>query len=435
MDILFINANILTMDNNKYIENGYVAIKDGKISYIGEVKPEGEAKEIIDAKNHLIMPGLHNIHTHLPMSAMRGYADEYDLDSWLNKMVFPVEAKHDEKTVYLSTLLGIADSIAHGTVSVKEMYFKLDEIGKAVFESGIKANISNGAISFDRAGYTFDSLNSTNETKSFFKNWHNCDNGRIKLDMSIHAEYTSFDRVWLDHAQFAKENNLLMHVHVSETLKEHVECKERNGGLTPVQVLDKHHIFDTRTTAAHCVFIEKEDMNILRARDAVIAHNPISNLKLGSGIAPLCDMLDCGVRVGIGTDGVCSNNSHDMFEEIKTAVLLQKGMTHNPAILSSCKGVELATVNGAYAQGREHESGMIKVGMDADIIMINLARPNLYPVHDIYSTIVYSMRGLDVTMNMVRGKMLYYKGEFKTIDIEKLMYEIKSYVMPKLFGK
>ena len=152
MDILISNANILTMDNDQYIENGYVGIKDGKIVYVGNTKPEGEAKEVIDGKNHLVMPGLHNIHTHIPMSAMRGYADEYDLQSWLNDKVFPVEAKHDEKTVYLSSLLGIADSIAHGTASVKEMYFKLDEIGKAVFESGIKANISNGAISFDRDG-------------------------------------------------------------------------------------------------------------------------------------------------------------------------------------------------------------------------------------------------------------------------------------------
>ena len=435
MDILISNANILTMDNDQYIENGYIGIKDGKIVYVGNTKPEGEAKEVIDGKNHLVMPGLHNIHTHIPMSAMRGYADEYDLQSWLNDKVFPVEAKHDEKTVYLSSLLGIADSIAHGTASVKEMYFKLDEIGKAVFESGIKANISNGAISFDRDGYTFDALNSTNETKSFFRNWHNCDNGRIKLDMSIHAEYTSFDRVWLDHAEFAKANDLLMHVHVSETLKEHNECKERHGGLTPVQVLDKYHVFDTRATAAHCVFVEKEDMDILKARDAVIAHNPISNLKLGSGIAPLSEMIKNGVRVGLGTDGVCSNNSHDMFEEIKTAVLLQKGITHDPAIISNRKGVELATINGAYAQGRENESGMIKVGFDADIIMIDLRKPNLYPIHDIYSTIVYSMRGLDVVMNMVRGKVLYHKGEFKTIDMEKLMYEIKSYVMPKLFGK
>ena len=435
MDILISNANILMMDNDKYIENGYVAINDEKIAYVGETKPEGDFKEVINGAGHLVMPGLHNIHTHLPMSAMRGYADEYDLQSWLHKMVFPVEAKHDEKTVYLSTLLGIADSIAHGTVSVKEMYFKLDQIGKAVYESGIKANISNGATVFDKASYTFDSLNSTNETNQFLKTWHNCDGGRIKLDMSIHAEYTSFDKVWLDHAEFAKSNDLLMHVHVSETLKEHIECKERNGGLTPVQVLDKYHVFDTRATAAHCVFVEKSDMDILRERDAVIAHNPISNLKLGSGIAPLCDMISNGVRVGIGTDGVCSNNSHDMFEEIKTAVLLQKGTTHNPAIISSRKGVELATINGAYAQGRENESGMIKVGMDADIIMIDLNKPNLYPVHDIYSTIVYSMRGLDVVMNMVKGKILYYKNEFKTIDIEKMMYEIKSYVMPKLFGK
>lgn len=435
MNILFCNANILTLDEGKVIDDGFVAVSDGKITYVGKTKPEGNFHEIINAKNKLLMPGFHNIHTHLPMSIMRGYADEYNLQTWLYEKVFPVEARHDPKTIYLSTLLGIADSIRHGTVSVKEMYFTLDSIGAAAYESGIKAHISYGATAFDRDTYSFESHLPNIENSDFLKKWHNADNGRIKLDASVHGEYTSYDRMWLDYADFAAKNDLQMHIHISETSKEHEECKLRHNGLTPTQILDKYHLFDTRATAAHCVFTEECDWDIFKEKGVTLAHNPISNLKLGSGIAPISDIINHGVRVGLGTDGVCSNNSHDMFEELKIAVLLQKGITHNPAIISSSKGVELAITNGAFAQGMEEESGKIKVGMDADIIMVDMNKPNLFPVHDIYSSIVYSMSGLDVEMTMVRGKILYYKDEFKTIDVEKLMYDIKMYVMPKLFGK
>ena len=368
------------------------------------------------------------------MTAMRGFADEYDLQTWLAEHVFPVEAKHDEKTVYLSALLGLADSIRHGTVSVKDMYFTTDAVGQAVLDSGIKANLSYGATAFDLDGYSFEANVSTIEDIAFLEKWHNADNGRIKLEVGIHGEYTSFAPLWIDKVKFAKEHNLDIHVHISETLKEHEECKVRHN-MTPAQILNDNGVFDVRTTAAHCVFSEPKDWEIFAQKGVIVAHNPISNLKLGSGIAPVYDMLEADVTVGLGTDSVCSNNSHDMFEELKIATILQKGRLMNPKAISSCKAIELAISNGAYAQHRENESGKIKVGYDADLIMIDLNKPNLFPVHDIYSAVVYSMSGLDVEMTMVRGKILYQNGEFKTIDIEKLLEEIRTYVMPKLFGK
>lgn len=434
MEILIKNVKILTMDNDIVYENGYVGVDRGKIVYLSDKEPDIMPLQYIDGTNCLVMPGLHNIHTHVPMTAMRGFADDYNLQEWLNDYVFPTEARHDEKTIYYSTLLGIADSIRHGTVSIKDMYFTLNQVGKAVYESGIKANISYGATSFDMLGYDFNKEKSTIESKDFLATWHNADNGRIRLETSIHGEYTSFDKVWAKNAEFARENNLNMHVHISETLLEHDNCKAKYN-YTPTQILDKYGVWETRSTAAHCVFSERCDWEIFKNKNVTVAHNAVSNLKLGSGIAPISNMLESGVRVGLGTDSVCSNNSHDMFEEMKTAALLQKGYFRNPTLVNSREAVKMATINGAFAQNRENESGKLKLNFDADIIMIALNKPNLMPIHDIYSAIVYSMRGLDVKMNMVSGKILYKDGEFKTIDIEKLLFEIENYVYPKLFKK
>ena len=313
------------------------------------------------------------------------------------------------------------------------MYMYIPAVAKAAFEAGIYANITNAALVFDRDGYKMEKDNSFIQMEILRKDWHNRDNGRIKLDSGIHAEYTSFERVWRDFADYAKQYDLNMQLHLSETKFEHDSCVSKYG-KTPARVLCDAGVFDTRATAAHCVWLTDEDMDILREKGATVAHNPVSNLKLASGIARVSDMLHKGVNVAIGTDGVCSNNNHDMFEEMKLCALLQKGATLDPKQINACQALKLATVSGAYAQGREGSLGLIKVGYDASMAMIDLDVPQLTPVHNPLSTVVYSASGRDVCMTMVRGKVLYEDGEFTTIDMEKIKNELYGYVMPRVFG-
>ena len=434
MDILIKNALVVTMDRDKpLLRPGQVGIKQGKIAYVGAETPTEQAARTIDGTGKLLMPGLHNIHTHLAMSAMRGYADDLPLQQWLTEKVFPVEARHDDRTVYASALLGIAESIRFGTVSVKDMYFTVDGVAKAAFDSGIKANLANGAIGQEQADYNFYQTKEHRQMEDLRCTWQGADGGRIRLELGIHAQYTSFPKLWNQCADYAARHNLAIHLHCSESRLEHEQCKARFG-KTPAQLFAQAGVFQNKTTAAHCVWCEPEDWQLFRKYGVTVAHNPVSNLKLGSGIAPLAPMLEAGICVGLGTDSVCSNNSHDLFEELKLAALLQKGTAENPALINACKAIELATVNGAYAQGREGESGKIAVGFDADLVLLDLQSPGLLPVHSPYSTVAYSAKGSDVVLTMVRGKILYEQGQYTTIDMEKLNYEINSYVMPKLFG-
>jgi len=434
LDILFENIYVVNPDEAcPVIKNAFVGVKDGKIAVVSTDKPQMEAKRVINGKNKALIPGLVNTHTHAAMSIMRGYADDYNLQDWLNNYVFPAERNLDDKCVYVGTQLALAEMIRTGTVALTDMYMFIPQVARAAFEAGVYANITNAALVFDRENYKMEKDNSFLQSEELRLNWHGKDNGRIKVDAGIHGEYTSFQAVWEDFAGYAKQYGLNMHVHLSETKFEHEECIKRHG-KTPARVLCDAGVFDTRATAAHCVWLSDEDMDILREKNVTAAHNPVSNLKLASGIARVQTMLDKGVRVALGTDGVCSNNNHDMFEEIKTAALLQKGTTGNPTAVNACKALSLATTAGAYAQGREKELGLIKEGFDASMAMIDLDVPQLTPVHNALSSVVYSASGRDVCMTMVRGKVLYENGEFKTLDMEKIKSELYSYVMPRIFG-
>ncbi|MBR4304634.1 MAG: amidohydrolase [Clostridia bacterium] len=433
-DILFRNICVVNPDTACPVQKDvFVGVKDGKIAYIDKLEPQEGSKRVINGANTALIPGLINTHTHAAMSILRGYADDHNLQDWLHNYVFPAEAKFDESCVYTGTQLAIAEMIRTGTVSITDMYMYIPAVAKAAYETGIYANITNAALVFDREGYRMEKDNSYIQMEILRRDWHNTDNGRIKLDSGIHAEYTSFERVWQDFAGYAKQYDLNMQLHLSETKFEHDSCVSKYG-KTPARVLCDAGVFDTRTTAAHCVWLTDEDMDILREKGVTVAHNPVSNLKLASGVARVSDMLSRGVNVALGTDGVCSNNSHDMFEEMKLCALLQKGTTLDPKQVNACQALSLATVSGAYAQGREGSLGLIKVGYDASMAMIDLDVPQLTPVHNPLSTIVYSASGRDVCMTMVRGKVLYENGEFTTIDMEKIKSQLYGYVMPKVFG-
>ncbi len=429
MKTLFENIKILTPDG---VIKGFLGVSDGKIAYIGTDAPAGyEDARRIKGDRRALIPGLINTHSHVPMTLMRGYADDYDLNTWLNEHIFPAEDKLDGRCVTAGTTIGIAEMLAGGTTSFSDSYFFCEDIVSVAEKSGIKANIARSVTNFGQE-IKLNEFKSTVEAVELYNKWHNYDNGRIKIDAAIHAEYTTSESLWRELGGFAADNNMIMQLHISESKSEHEECIKKYG-KTPIELFDHFGVLKAKTVAAHCVWVSENDMAIMKAQGVSVAHNPVSNLKLASGIAPITKMLERGINVSLGTDGVASNNSYDMFEELKLSATLHKGVNYDPTAISASTAFKLATENGAIAQGRENECGKLEVGMDADIVMLNLDKPHLMPCHNLLSNIVYSCCGGDVCMTMVRGEILYENGEFKTLDIERALFEMESYAIPHMF--
>ena len=432
LDTLIKNVTAVTMDDEGHLySDAYIAIKDGKISYIGTEAPQEQAEKVIDGRGMIAMPGLVNTHSHAAMSLMRGYADDYVLQEWLNDHVFPIEGKLVGDDVYWAMLWAQAEMLATGTIAYTDMYMHLPKMAQAAVDGGLYANISNGAMCFNPAGYCFDTDGVTGQNREVLERFHQADNGRVKLDVSIHAEYTSFPGLWQDFSAYAAENGLNMHIHLSETRSEHENCIAKYG-KTPAAILAENGVFNTRATAAHCVWVSDADMDLLREKQVTVAHNPVSNLKLASGIAPVARMLEKGVNVALGTDGVCSNNNHDLFEEIKLAALLQKGISGDPRLVPAQQALKMATRAGAFAQGREQEIGQLKEGFDASLILVDTSKPGLYPVHNPVSTLAYSARGGDVYLTMIRGKVLYENGIYTALDMEHIRSKMEP-ILNRLF--
>lgn len=430
--ILFQNVTAVLMDSARTVlQNAYVATENGIISYVGTTKPDGTFERIIDGKGGILMPGLINCHTHVPMTAMRGYGDGHDLQDWLNNYIFPVEAKWDDRAIAACARFGLMEMIASGTTCIADMYMRTPIIAQAVADAGISANLSCGGLFFGEV-FSPAACGDCANQEELFKAWHNYDNGRIQVDASLHAEYTSQPALWEWTADFAKRNNVGMHVHISETKREHEECKARRGGLTPIQAMNKYGVWDTRAIAAHCVWTTEEDWAIMAEKGISAVHNPASNLKLGSGIAPIPAMMKAGVNVALGTDGVSSNNTTDLFEDMKLAALLQNGALCDPLALTAWDALEFATVNGAKALGRN--SGSIAVGKAADLVLLDSEAINLTPCHDAANNIAYAAHGCNVKLNMCRGNVIYENGAFLTIDAEQTRREVTDYALPLLFG-
>lgn len=421
IDTLITNARIITMDDTRpVIDLGCIGISNGKIQFITDKVPGGtEAVGIIDAHANIIMPGLINTHSHAAMSILRGYADDFDLKTWLFEKIFPAESCLTKEAVLTGVKLSIAEMLASGTTSFSDMYFYEPDSAEIVLSSGIRASLSNGVTALD-SNYSFENDRAVKETYELINSYNGRGNDRIRADASIHAEYTSNPRVWQKIAALAKEHNLIIQIHVSETKDEHERCIEKYG-VTPLQALNNNGVLENRILAAHGVWLSDEDMNLLAKFGGSVAHNPISNLKLGSGIANISRLITHGVNVALGTDGCASNNNLDLFEEIKLASLLAKGINGNPELINAYEALKLATVNGAIAQGRENEVGKIKAGFEADLIMLNVNKPKLHPLYDPISTVVYACSGSDVCMTMVQGKILYKDGIWYTLDVPEIM--------------
>lgn len=433
MSILFQNITVVTMDPlQPVLHNAFVATEGKKISYVGTTRPEGMFERTIEGAGKVLMPGLINAHTHLPMTLMRGYGGGCSLQTWLNEYIFPAEDKLDSRCVQAGVALSLCELIASGVTAVADMYYFCPDVAKMVAQSGISANISRSVTVFAPVDDP-ENYYSCVEQRELTEEWNGYNDGQIQVDVSIHAEYTSYNapKIWTYLGDYAARENLGMHVHISETKSEHEECLARHG-KTPIALLDEYGVWQNGGMAAHCVWITPEDMTLMAQRNISAIHNPVSNLKLASGIAPTPAMLQAGVNVALGTDGVASNNSHDMFEEIKMASLLQKGLSYDPTVVPARTALEMATVNGAKALRRN--TGVVAVGKDADLIMLDFHAPNLFPCHDVEENLVYSAHGGNVVMNMARGKVIYEKGEFKTLDLERIRTEMREYALPKIFG-
>ena len=413
--ILIKNVEIISEKNNEVLNIG---IKNQNITYIGkEIPNDGyENAYIIDGKNFIAVPGMVNTHTHAAMTLLRSYADDMILMDWLQNKIWPAEANLTGEDVYWGTKLAIIEMIKSGTTTFADMYFFMDRVAEAVQETGIRASLSRGMI-----GLVPDANEKIQESIDLYKNWHGQADGRISVMFGPHAPYTCpvdyLKRIITEAGKLGAE----IHMHLSETAYEVEECKGEHG-MTPIALMNSIGLFDLGTLAAHCVHVTPDDIKIMAAKNVRVAHNPQSNLKLASGIAPVPEMLAAGLIVGLGTDGTSSNNNLDMLEEARLTAMLHKNNQSDPLVIPAKQALNLATRQGALALGLS-DVGEIKVGQKADLVLYDMNKPYWYPRHDRTSLLVYAANSSDADTVIVNGKILMEHGNLLTIDEEKVYAE------------
>ncbi|MBZ3936080.1 amidohydrolase family protein [Methanimicrococcus blatticola] len=429
MSILIKNAYIVTMDKDGAgeIENGFLLIENNLISKIGDNSNNAadsiSAGTVIDAKGAILMPGLSNTHTHLGMTLLRGYADDMALQAWLETKIWPAEANLTAEDVYYGSLLGCLEMIRSGTTAFCDMYFFMDETAKAVEKAGIRGCLSYGMIEFGDEEKGNKEL-ATNE--KLVRDWQGKANGRITTMYGPHAPNTCCQSFIGRSKEAAERDGVGVHIHVLETEAELNQMKE-NHGMCSVHHLDAVDFWNTEkipVLAAHCVWMSDGDIKLFAKKGVTVSHNPISNMKLASGIAPIQKMLDAGVSVSLGTDGCASNNNLNLFEEMKTAALLQKVGTMSPTALPAKAVVEMATVNGGRVIDKQ--TGVLKAGNKADMILVDIQKANATPVFDVYSHLVYAAAGSDVKTMIVDGKILMENYKVLVMDEEEVMKKAKE---------
>ncbi|MBW1898789.1 MAG: amidohydrolase [Deltaproteobacteria bacterium] len=426
-DILVINGTLLPLDQSgTIIEKGSVAVKEGKIVAAGpcEEMASWRSKEMIDAGGCIVMPGLVNAHTHLPMSLFRGLADDLPLMTWLNEYIFPAEASHvNPETVRIGALLSCAEMLLSGTTTCCDGYFFEDSVARSVFEVGIRGVLGQGVIDYPAPGVPEPSKN-IEHAVSFVKTWK----GKTPLitpSIFCHSPYTCSKETLAAAAGEARSRDVLFQIHVAETRSEHERMKKEKG-LSPVQYLDKIGVLGPGTLLIHAVWVDEEDIRIIADSGAGIAHNPESNMKLASGIAPVPEFIKEGLTVGIGTDGCASNNNLDLFAEMDSTAKLHKVNTFDPTVMSAETVLNMATQGGARAIGLESQIGSLEVGKQADLIVVDMQKPHLVPMYNPVSHLVYAAKGSDVRDVVIDGKVVVRDYTLLTIDQEKLFKEAEA---------
>ncbi len=425
MKQLLYNASALIDDGCggfAHLQNAYIGIDGDTIAYIGDAEPQGEWSKK-NMHGALLIPGLVNGHTHAAMTLLRGHGSGLPLDRWLNEAIFPIEDRMVREDMAAGNALAQLEMLRTGTTSYSDMYYFLDTEVELCEQSGMKVNLARPITCFDPNESAMDSYR-VKESEALFKTWHGAANGRIRVDFSIHAEYTCQERIAREYAALGKQLGARMHIHLSETKKEHEACKQKYR-KTPTEWFRDLGVLDLPTAAAHCVTVEDGDIEIMRAYGVCPVHNPSSNLKLGSGFMRLKTLLDKGLCVGLGTDGTASNDNLNMFEEMHLAALIHNGYAADPTAISAAQVLTMATANGAVLQGRT-DTGSLAVGRKADIVAVRMDAPHLIPSFDPLATLLYTAQGSDVCMTMVDGRVLYENGEYKTLDREKILFDVKK---------
>ncbi len=374
--------------------------------------------EVIDAHGKVAIPGFVNAHTHLPMVLLRGLADDVPLVEWLAEHVWPIEKALTPDDVYMCTLLALAESIRCGVVAVADMYFHNDAVARAVEASGVRAVISYGMIAPSLASGGCSELE---KTERLIDSWHGRAGGRISVAVSPHAVYTCGEDVWREAARLADRRGLLLHTHVSETRSE-VEDWRKETGMTPPAYLERLGVLDVPTLAAHCVHVSEADVQILARHHVRVAHCPKSNAKLGSGLAPICEMRASGVRVAVGTDGAASNDRLDVLEETRVACLLARAQAEDAQSLSSREAISLATTEGRCALGLPKAE--LEPGDPADVVLLDVAGSHAMPRHGAASTLVFASQASDVTDVFIAGRAVLRDRRLLAFDEHRVQSEV-----------
>lgn len=424
------NATFITMDPQQPVLEGWLSVEGSVFAAMGQgaapAEEKSQAAETVNGSGLLFMPGLINTHGHAAMSLLRGLADDLKLQDWLENHMWPMEGKFTGDDVYWGTSLAAAEMILSGTTTFVDMYDHMDRVAEVVEQSGMRASLTRGVIGLCPPDVQTAKLN---DAIGFARDWHGKADGRIQVMMSPHAPYTCppdyIERI----VAAAHDLGLPLHTHMSETAAE-VAQNVKDYGVRPVEHLDRLGFFSRPSLVAHAVHLTDEEIALLAERGVAVSHNPVSNLKLASGVARVPELLRAGVTVSLGTDSAASNNNLDLFEEVRLAALLHKGVTGDPTAVPAAEALRMGTVYGAKSIGLDGTTGMLKPGMRADLIALDIRKPHFVPATDYVSHLVYSASGADVAHVWADGKQLLKSRELLTLDVERIRFEAQ-----KSFGR
>jgi len=431
-EILIINATLFPLSDNKpeIIDKGFISIRDENISALGpmaDLPASSEAARTIDASGHLAMPGLVNTHTHAAMNLFRGFADDLELMTWLNEYIFPAEAKSvNSEMVYWCSKLSAAEMILAGTTTVADGYFFEDSAAEAFADSGMRSVVAQGVIDFPAPGVP-DPAQNVKAAADFIDRWQ-AQNELIIPAIFCHSPYTCSPDTLKRAKEAARQKNAILFIHLAETKSEIKQIQEQHN-TTPVRYLDSLDILDKDTVCVHCVWLDEGDIEILAKSGTKVSTCPQSNMKLGSGIAPLKKILEAGISVGLGTDGCASNNTLDLFSEMDICAKLHKVKDLDPTALPARTVLEMATIAGASVLGLADRIGSLSPGKKADVILLDLMQPHLQPFYHPYA-LVYAARGADVSTVIINGKIIMEDRKILTFDADEAMAKVRKLAEP-----
>ena len=426
-DMLVVGGTVLTMEpNTEPIKNGAVAVTDGRIAAVGpaeellELSPSGA---VLNAGNSIILPGLVNTHSHLAMTLLRGIADDIPLKEWLEQHIWPVESEYmNRETVRLGTELATAEQLLAGVTTTADMYFFGDEVSAVLAEAGMRGVVAESLIdnSTPRCANPEEMLEKQRELLEAYSN-----HPLITPSVAAHSPYSVSAANLVKEAELAEEYEVSMQIHLSETTWE-VEKLLGEKGVSPVAYLADLGFLSERTVAAHCVHVSSEDIELLAEFEVGVSHNPVSNLKLASGVSPVPAMVAQGVKVSLGTDGAASNNTLDLLRDMQLAALLHKGITGDPTVLPARTMLEMVTINGARVLGLEN-IGTLAEGREADLICVAVDGSHTAPMYDPFSHLVFAARSSDVRHVMIRGQVVVRNHELQTMDRERIEAQAREF--------